>query len=63
MTDREIIRQIRAVVGMPFDAPDADLPRAVMAWGARREADGLVEGRMMELKAHCKQIAKEIDND
>lgn len=58
----DLVNRIREIVGMPSYAPDADLPRAVMAWGARREADGLVEGRMMELEVHCKRIAKEIDN-
>ena len=49
MTPPQIIGQIRAIIGMDPGATDEDLPKAVKSWGCRREADGIGEGRHMEL--------------
>lgn len=48
MTDRQIIGQIRALIGASPDEPDERLPRLVEVWGLRQEADGIIEGRKLE---------------
>lgn len=44
-----VIDQIKSIARIPADTPDAEVPRLIRVWGCRREADGISEGRNMEL--------------
>ena len=46
---KRIIEEIKNIICVPLDTLDADVPRLVKVWGCRREADGIGEGRHMEL--------------
>ena len=50
MTPQQIIGQIRLVIGADPAIPDEELPKLIKSAMSRREADGIVEGRRLEME-------------
>jgi hypothetical protein len=47
-----LVKGIRLVCDLPADTPAEELPELVRIWGLRKEADGICEGRHLELMRH-----------
>lgn len=54
----KILDEIKNIACIPLDTPDEEVPRLVKVWGCRREADGISEGRDMELRHQLESMRR-----